>query len=178
MSDALKMLNRMGCCYRADNLELAAAGFRMWESFRRGRLLKYTGPCCKLFDDCHDRTAPPFHDHARAFIDLRTRELVQTIQPYIGRVADELDDRLDLPISQEWEDEVVADEVERRGHFRSMPMTVELLKPLVGLLERAQVVSQEWAGRYGLTARVSFDGWYSPQRVVLIEYQRERQGAA
>jgi len=38
------------------------------------------------------------------------------------------------------------------------------------IIDRARRASEKYASDHGLKVKVSFDGWYNPQRVVLIEY--------
>jgi hypothetical protein len=61
----------------------------------------------------------------------------------------------------------------RTTTFTRLPQTPAVQDTVAAVLNAAQRKSAEFAERYGLQARVSFNGWYNPERVILIEYTKK-----
>jgi len=53
-----------------------------------------------------------------------------------------------------------------------LPNIPVVVDTLTEILAKVQQASDEFANKYGLRAKVSFDGWYAPHATVLIEYTK------
>jgi len=181
MVQKLKSLSAYGGAEDAipEKVEL---GFQMWETFHAGRSLQrvWIGPIVpwllrkntntKFWLE-HMSVPPPFQDHCREFVDRKTKQRVATIQPYFARVAGEVG--VDVP--QEFNDHFnkEIDPVTRRTTtYRPLPQTPVFQETIAAVVSAAQQRSDEFAQQYGLQAEVSFNGWYNPERVILIEYRK------
>jgi hypothetical protein len=165
----------------APERELVQLGFQMFENFRRGRTLQRvpSGPLVpwllkknsgtKFYHE-HTFVHPPFQDHGRDFLDRTTMQRVCTIQPYFMAVAD----KTGVEVPQEFIDHFndVHNNKVRKHEFSPLPQTPVVQDTVAAVLGAAQRKSDEFAEQYGLQAKVSFDGWYNPERVVLIEYTK------
>jgi len=159
-------------------------GFQMFEDFRANRKLRYYGYAdpivpwlhgknsrTKFYDD-HDGLRPPFEDHCRDFVDLATKQRIATIQPYFLAVAGKTKTPVPSEFIQHLNDGF--ERTTRRGTFIPLPQLPVIQDTIAAVVAAAQRASDEFANKYGLKAKVSFDfGWYCPERVILIEYTKE-----
>lgn len=167
-------------------------GYEMFERFRGDRRLRFlSAPGIEMIPwlnkwrieskkwEENFMFVPPFHDHVRHFIDRDTKERIFTIQPYLGTVArdtgwrtwqkDYSCEQVELP--REFVD-IYNTHVNSRGHFKPFPDTPLVHDTIQKILDKANDVSRKFAKEHGLHVRVSFDGWYNPQQVILIEYTK------
>lgn len=161
-----------------------ALAYEMFENFRAGRELRFGGvgeiDAVSWLYKKHKETlmmgSPrrvPFGDHFRLFTDRATGQRIVTIQPYWGRVARE---DLRIEFSKEFRDLDIHWNREvglRDERFKRRPDIPEVRDGFAALLNAAQQKSDEFADKYGLVAKVSFNGWYYPERTILIEYTRK-----
>lgn len=173
-----------------------ALGYQMFEVFRAGRKLKHLNPGIEFlpwlykarigskFWEDNFLTAPPFCDHVRHFIDENTKQRIYTIQPYIPSVAKETGSPASaqdfrckaLGVPKEfWA--IYCDCVSARlkDKFQPLPDLPVVKETIAALLAKAKKVSDEIADKHGLHVKVSFNGFYNPQQVILIEYTKAVQ---
>lgn len=116
----------------------------------------------------------PFTDHRRYFVDKNTKQRIVTIQPYLLTVAKKEEfGQGPLDISEEFID-IYNDCCNSRPHFKKLPETTIVKDAVDAILNKAKIVSNDFAKKYGLRAKVSFDGWYNPEQVILIEYTEDK----
>lgn len=151
-------------------------GHKMFEDFRAGRNLKREAVMMEMipwlfrarfyskkWEETYNTNAP-FHDHTRYFIDKDTRQRIATIQPYLFTVARES--------SVEVPNEFRRIYANCTNPFKPLPDSPVVKETIQAVLDKAKKVSDEFANEYGLQASVSFNGWYNPERVILIEYRK------
>lgn len=108
----------------------------------------------------------PFADHASFYVDYSTKPGTRVVifQPYLEAVAREVGLVLSLDLKTAL--------LERNRFNHRFPDTSPIKMGVEAVVRVAQRKSDEFAAQHGLIARVSFPGWYSAERVLLIEYTK------